>query len=124
MATYFATDFLYRKDKKALKTFDIFTATFTKEYEPKYRTLSDFNLKYDGVGIENFVWYHCMFQPMIEDIYSKYKNDFMTLFARTFPQTNDPKELSQEEVFKILDNLTGGKTSKWIKIIEGTSELR
>lgn len=121
MASYFATDFLYKNDKKALTAFDIFTSTFIKEFEPKYRTLADFNTKYSDVGMENFVWYHSMFQPMIEDIYSKYKKDFMRLFAQTFPRTKDPKKLSQEELLRILDNITGGRTSKWIKIMEGKS---
>jgi len=45
----------------------------------------------------------------------------MEIYAKRFPQTPDAKKPSQEELLKILDDLTGGITSKWIKIMEGKS---
>lgn len=122
MASYIATDFLYKFDENAVKAFSIFTSTFTDEFEPEYRKLSDFNLKYASVGLKNYVWYHCMFQPMIEDIYSQYGFDFTEIFAKAFPNTDEPKEYAQEDLLNKLDNITDGITSKWIGIMEGTSE--
>jgi hypothetical protein len=119
IASYFATDFLYHNDRKSLEVIDIYTSTYAKEFVPKHRTLADFDSTYAGLGLQNYCWYHAMFQPMIEDIYSTYKKDFMVTYAKTFPITNDQPEISQEELLKTLDNITGGKTSKWIKIMEG-----
>jgi len=122
MASYFATDFLLRYDKEIIQAYDIFFSTFTNEVKPKFRSLSDFNRKYANVGLQNFVWYHSMFQPMIEDIYSAYQEDFMNLFARAFPHTKEPIKYSREEILEILDHLTDGKTSKWVAVMEGRGE--
>jgi hypothetical protein len=122
MASYFSTDFLFHHDKSALATYGIFTKTYAKEFEPRYRTLSDFNRKYTGVGIKNYFWYQSMFQPMIEDIYSAYQGDFMNLFARTFPHSNKPIKYSREEILERLDHLTEGRTSKWVAVMEGRGE--
>jgi hypothetical protein len=119
MATYFATDFLYQNDKISLEIYNIYSHTYSKEFEPKYRSLTDFNTIFTGVGLQNYCWYHSMFQSMIMDIYSAFKSDFITTFANEFPETNKSNKSSQE-LFKIMDNITGGKTSKWVKILEGT----
>ncbi len=121
MASYFTIDFLLKTDKKTEKTVSIFSSTYAKEYQPEYRTLSDFNTKYSAVGLENYIWYSQMFILMGEEIHSEFKGEFMKAYAKTFPKTPDPKKLSQEELLKIMDDLTGGITSKWIKKIEGNS---
>lgn len=46
----------------------------------------------------------------------------MVMFAKTFPQTNDQKKFSPEEINKTMDDLTEGIYSKWIDIIEGRSK--
>jgi hypothetical protein len=119
MASYFAIDFLQKTDQKAVKVVDISTSIFSKEYVPKYRSLLDFNTNYANVGLENYCWYHAMFQPMIDEIYAKYKTGFLEIYATRFPQTPDAKKPSQKELLKILDELTSGITSKWVKIMEG-----
>lgn len=123
MANYFAFDYLYKKDQEAWKTYKIGIITFTNEYIPFYRSISDFNLKYSSVGVKNYSWYILMNFRMVEEIYHKYKSDFMEMFAKTFPRTDDQKKLSPEEILKIMDDLTGGIYSKWIDIIEGRSKL-
>ena len=123
IASYFATDCLYTLDKSLIAAFNVFTSTFIKEFTPKHRSITDFNEKYTSVGLQNYVWYHCMFQPMIEDIYSAYKNDFLNLFAAKFPQRKNTKNITHKEYLKILDKLTEGKTTKWIKIMEGSINL-
>ena len=121
MASYFTMDFLSKIDKKAEKTINIFSSTYAKEYQPAYRTLIDFNTKYAAVGLENYIWYSQMFILMGEEIHSKYKSDFIKSYAKTFPKTPDPKKFPQEELLKIMNDLTGVITSKWIKIMEGNS---
>lgn len=79
--------------------------------------------RYASVGLQNYVWYHCMFQPMINDIYSEYGTDFMEVFAETFPRTGARKELSREDLLDILDRITGGRASSWVEIMEGNPEL-
>lgn len=123
MASYFATDYLYRNDARALEGLNIWEKTYTEEITPKYRSLQDFNTRYASVGLQNYVWYHCMFQPMINDIYSEYGTDFMEIFAEIFPHTGAGNELSQEELLDILDRITGGRASYWVEIMEGNSEL-
>jgi hypothetical protein len=120
-ASYFTTDYLFKNDKKLLKAFSIFTSTFYKEYKPKYITITDFNTKYSGVGLENYVWYNCAFQQIIEEIYAKYKGDFLISYAKEFPRISPPKKYTQEELLKILDSLSSGITTKWVKLIESKS---
>lgn len=122
MASFFATDYLSRNHIKTLEGLNIWEETYTEEVPPKYRSLQDFNIRYASIGLQNYVWYHCMFQPMINEIYSEYGTDFMELFAETFPRTEDREELSQEELIDVLDRITGGITSYWVAIMEGTSE--
>ncbi len=124
LASYFATSYLSAKDKMALDAYDAITATFRKEYEPRFRTLLDFDTKYDEVGLENYVWYHFTFQPMIEDIQARYGQGFMAAFARAFPKGGAEKKLTREELLRVLDGLTEGRTSKWVNIMEGTPESR
>mgnify|MGYP006283772071 CR=1 FL=1 len=122
MASYFSTDFLFQNDRNALETYEIFTRTYAAEFEPHYRSLSEFNQKYTSVGIKNYFWYHSMFQPMIEDIHARYGSRFMNTFARTFPQTKKTIEYTQEEILETLDQITDGRTSKWVAIMEGRAE--
>jgi hypothetical protein len=119
LASYFATGYLSAKDKMALDAYDAITAAFRREYEPRFRTLLDFDAKYDEVGLENYVWYHFSFQPMIEDIHARYGEGFLAAFARAFPKGGAEKKLSQEELLRVLDGLTEGRTSKWVKVMEG-----
>jgi hypothetical protein len=119
MASYFVIDFLQKTDQNSLKAIDISNSIYSKKYVPKYRSLLDFNTNYANVGLENYNWYQAMFQPMIDEIYAKYKSGFMETYAKRFPETPDANKPSQEELLKIMDELTGGITSKWIKIMEG-----
>jgi hypothetical protein len=123
LASYFAIDFLQKTDLNAVKVIDITTSVYAKKYVPKYRSLLDFNTNYANVGLENYIWYHSMFQPMIDEIYAKYKTGFLQTYARRFPKTPDAKKPAQEELLKILDELTGGITTKWVKIMEGKPKL-
>jgi hypothetical protein len=119
LASYFAIDFLQKTDQNSVKAIDISTSIYSKEYVPKYRSLLDFNTNYANVGLENYCWYHAMFQPMIDEIYAKYKTGFMGTYAKRFPKTPDSNKPSQEELLKIMDELTDGITTKWVKIMEG-----
>jgi 7,8-dihydropterin-6-yl-methyl-4-(beta-D-ribofuranosyl)aminobenzene 5'-phosphate synthase len=121
MASYFAIGYLQKTDHKAVQVVDISTSIFSKEYVPKYRSLLDFNTNYANVGLENYCWYHAMFQPMIDEIYAKYKTGFLEIYAKRFPLTPDAKKPSQEKLLKILDALTNGISTKWMKIMEGKS---
>lgn len=123
MANYFAFDYLYKKDQEALKTLKIVTQALANGYKPRYRSISVFNRKYSRVGAKNYAWYQSIQQYLVEEIYLKYKTNFIDLFARTFPLTNDQKKLSQKEIRRILDDLTEGIYSKWIEKIENKSEL-
>jgi hypothetical protein len=121
IASYFTTDYLFKNDKKLLKAFSIITSTYYEEYNPKYKTITDFDTKYSGVGIANYFWYNCGFQQIIEEIYTKYKDEFLSTFAKTFPRISPAKKYTQEELLKILDSLTDGITTKWVKLIESKS---
>jgi Zn-dependent peptidase ImmA (M78 family) len=122
-ANYFAFDFLFKKDQESLKTLKIVTQALANGYKPRYRSISVFNRKYSNVGVNNYAWYQSIQQYLVEEIYLKYKTNFLDLFARTFPLTNDQKKLSQKEIRRILDDLTEGVYSKWIEKMENKSEL-
>lgn len=120
-AIYFAVDHLARNNSEYLKVLDIFFSTCSREsdYKPKFRSLSDFNTKYGNVGLANYIWYLSQFHFMAFEMHSKYGNQFLETYSKSFPQTTEPKKLTQEEVENVLDKLTGGITTKWIKVMEG-----
>ena len=119
-AVYFAVDYLANNNKEHLKALEIFLMTCSKEsdYKPTYRSVNDFNTKYGNVGLENYIWFLSQFHLMAFEIQSKYGNQFFGLYAKSFPQTKDPTNLTEDEVESIMDNLTGGITTKWLKIME------
>jgi hypothetical protein len=120
-AIYFAVDYLARNNSEHLKALDIFlnTCSHESDYKPNYRSLSDFNTKYGNIGLDNYIWYLSQFHFMAFEMHSKYGNQFLESYSKSFPQTTEPKKLTQEEVENILDKLTGGITTKWIKVMEG-----
>jgi hypothetical protein len=120
-AIYFMVDYLSRNNIEHLKAVEIFFNTCSREsdYKPNYRSLSDFNTKYGNVGLANYIWYLSQFHFMAFEMHSKYGNQFLESYLKNFPQTTEPKKLTQEEVENILDKLSGGITTKWIKIMEG-----
>jgi hypothetical protein len=120
-AIYFAVDYMSRSNSDYLKALEIFFNTCAREseYKPNYRSLSEFNTKYGNVGLDNYIWYLSQFHFMAFEIHSKYGNQFLESYSKSFPQTTEPKKLTQEEVENYLDKLTGGITTKWIKVMEG-----
>lgn len=119
-AIYFAVDYLSDNNKEHLKALEIFLMTCSKEsdYKPTYRSIKDFNTKYGNVGLENYIWYLSQFHLMAIEIQTKYGNQFFGLYAGSFPQTKEPTNLTEDEVERIMDNITGGITTKWLKIME------
>jgi hypothetical protein len=124
LASYFAYDYLYKKDPETLRTYKIVATTFAKEYKPRYRSISEFNDVYIHIGRANYSWFNCMLFQMIEEIYSKYKFEFLDSYTATFNRIYKPdprRKLSEEEITKNFDEITGSIYSKWIKRIEENS---
>lgn len=119
IASYFALDYLYKTDKNTLKIINSFASTYMDNFEPEYRTVDDFNTKYIGVGVQNYAWYHCVFLLMIEDILSNGNSNFMNLYAQAFHDKDESKNMSKEKILKTLDDISKGKSSEWLKKMEG-----
>lgn len=75
--TYFAYFYL---DQNYTKERDIWidvSNIIIKEIEPRYTSLKDFEMKYSGVGVENYAWYQVVFLMQVEKLYKKQGRDFL-----------------------------------------------
>lgn len=118
-ASYFAYEYFLAKHPTDIKVFEAFCATDRDHFLPKYRTLSDFNEKYTGTGIGNYLWYHSSFYFLVKILYQCHGTNFFPQYAKDFPK-DSTAQLSTEEVISILDQHCKGKVRKWVSDLEST----
>ena len=49
-----------------------------KEIQPHYTSLKDFEMKYSGVGVENYAWYQVAFLLQVEKLFNNQGKDFLS----------------------------------------------
>ena len=77
-ATYFAYFYLDRNFPKERDIWIEVSNIIIKEIQPHYTSLKDFEMKYSGVGIENYTWYQVAFLLQVEKLFNKQGKDFLT----------------------------------------------
>ncbi len=98
-ATYFAYFYL---DQNFIKERDIWidvSNIIINEIQPRYTSLKDFEMKYSGVGVENYVWYQIAFLLQVEKLYQNQgKAFFATLKSHAWSSTSTTEYLDEMEM--------------------------
>lgn len=85
-------------------------------YQPKYKTLEDFERLYSNVGARNYGWYQGRFQDLGERLYPKFKTDLIREFIANYAVNG--KKL---EPLVLLQQLAPEITNQWLKEMEEKS---
>jgi hypothetical protein len=120
-ATYFSYEFFRDKKPKELKPFELFSEVDKDYYSPKYSSIKDFNEKYDGTGLENYLWYHSNFYFLVKALYKCYGNDFISTYEAAFPKDSN-KKLSTNEIIDVLDKDCKGMVRRWVTELEAKTK--
>ena len=76
-ATYFAYFYLDRNFSKERDIWIEVSNIIIKEIQPRYTSLKDFEVKYSGVGVENYAWYQVAFLLQVEKLFNNQGKDFL-----------------------------------------------
>jgi hypothetical protein len=112
--TYLAFDFFMREKPKELKGMEIFSLMSKNYYTPSYSSISDFNEKYAGVGIPNYVWYQSNFYFFAKSLSRCKDNNFFSSFEHTFPKSSTGT-YTNGEIINFLDKGCAGLVTTWVK---------
>lgn len=121
IATYFSYEFFLNKQPKDFKAYELFFKLVKDYYSPKYSSIKDFNQKYAGVGLENYLWYHSNFNFLVKTLYKCQGKNFISTFELKFPKSTTNK-LSTDEIINILDKNCKGQVRQWVTNLEATTK--
>jgi hypothetical protein len=121
IATYFSYEFFKNNKPKELKPFELFCSIDRDYYLPKYSTIKDFNDKYSGTGLENYLWYHSNFYFLAKALYTCNGKDFITMYESEFPK-NPFSKLQTDEIITKLDKNCSGLVGQWVKELESKTK--
>lgn len=77
VANVIAYEFLITKNPDKFKGFKLFYDVDLKNYVPHFTTMNELYENYGKMGVDNYVWYHCRFMKLVEEIYNKKDKDFL-----------------------------------------------
>lgn len=92
---------------------ELFYNVNLNNYNPYFKTLNEFNDNYLTMSIDNYIWYHCNFMKLVEDIYNKKDVDFL-LCLKKLCEKNDIKALGIYEIATMLDKDYNDIFTKWL----------
>lgn len=121
IASYFSYEFFKSKKSEILKPFELFCRINRDYYSPKYSTLKDFNEKYAGTGLTNYLWYHSNFYFLLKSLYECKGKDFVAAYEKQFPK-GAVNKFTTEDIIKILDNDCKGVVKQWVTEIESKTK--
>lgn len=105
LASYFALCFFQQH-----KSYPGLPGTGESGYQPKYKTLADFERLYSTVGAPNYAWYQGKFQELGERLYPKFKVELIKKFIANYSANG--KKL---DPLVLLQQLSPEITNQWIK---------
>lgn len=104
-ATYFSYGFLAEKRPDLQRIWDLVaTGAYLEGANPAYRSLSDFEERYFGVGVETYCWYQAMFNRRVSEIWPQRGAAFLADLRREFPARREGEELRAPEA-DVIDRL-------------------
>jgi len=116
-ATYFSYEYFYNKRPGELKSFELFCQVDKDYYSPKYSSISDFNEKYAGTGIANYLWYHSNFYFLVKKLYKCHTKDFISTYEKEFPKSSAGNP-STSDIIDRLDKKCAGQVRQWVTELE------
>ena len=117
MAWYFALCYLKENEPELSKAYEIFSYINIENYKPRYKTISEFDTIYAGMGVQNNLWFHSNFWFLVNDIYDINGIDFITVYKELFSQDGS-KKYTIEEITDLLDRHCEGIVGKWREELE------
>lgn len=121
IATYFAYEFFKNVHPNELIGMELFSGVNRDFFSPKFSTIKDFDEKYVGVGLFNYVWYHSNFYFLAESLYGCKGKDFIPYFEKTFPKET-VKRFTISEIIEKLDKECNGTVAKWAQVMESKTK--
>ncbi|HMV08465.1 MAG TPA: hypothetical protein PK325_14420 [Cyclobacteriaceae bacterium] len=122
-ASYFAYEFLLNNRPAELKPFELFCQADKDYYNPLFSSIADFNQKYTGTGVENYLWYHSNFYFLVKALYTCHRQNFVPMFERNFPKSAT-STFTTEDIITILDVGCRGSVQKWVAELETRARKR
>jgi hypothetical protein len=79
---------------------------------PQYREIIQWDTLMLKMPVDNFIWFDCQTQLLVQAIYEAKGEKFLDYFFKTF-EGKTPDELGLEQVITTMDEYCGGVISKW-----------
>ncbi len=114
VANYFLYSFLEPNYPNDANIWDLSTKILGN-YDPKHRTLEDFEQYYVRVGADNYGWYQANFESKAIDLYEKRGFSFLRELKENFPAGEG--KLSNEVIINRLEKMEPG-FKEWVKVFE------
>ena len=113
IANVIAYEFLITKNPDKFKGFKLFYDVDLKNYVPHFTTMNELYENYGKMGVDNYVWYHCSFMKLVEEIYNKKDMDFL-MCVKKLCQTNNIMELELTDIATHIDKDYDGIFTRWL----------
>ena len=105
LASYFAICFFEEN-----KNYPGLPQVGENNYQPKYKTLEDFERLYEKVGARNYGWYQARFTELGKRLYPKFKVELLREFVDNY--SRDGKKL---EALVLLRQIAPEITNQWVE---------
>lgn len=115
VANYFLYAFLHTKYPDDARIWDLSTEVILDDYDPKHRTLEDFEEYYVRVGADNYGWYQANFESKANDLFEERGFSFIRELKANFPKGEG--KLSNEVIINRLDKMAPG-FEEWSNVFE------
>jgi hypothetical protein len=117
IATYFSLNYFKSVPTKDLSNMLAFCSFIKEHYHAAYRKISDMDILFSKMPVQNFKWFHCNIALLCNEIYRREQDGFIRSYLQMFPAGNQ-RNYSTGEVIDLLDEKTGGQVSPWSKELE------
>ncbi len=119
VANYFLYAFLRPNYPKDAHIWDLSTKVILDDYEPKFRTLQDFEKYYVRVGADNYGWYQANFERRANDLFEEQGFSFIRELKENFPEGEG--RLPHEVILERLEKIAPGFRD-WAEVFKEKNE--
>lgn len=113
-ANIIAYEFLKNNRPDLLNGWILFYNVDIQNYNPFYKTMSELYDNYGKMSVDNYLWYHCNFMTLVEEINKRTDLDFLFCLEK-LTQNNKFKDMDINEIVFLLDKDYDGIFTKWLE---------
>jgi len=113
VANVIAYEFLNNNNLDELKGYKLFYEVVLKNYVPHFTTMNEYYTNYGKMSVDNYVWYHCKFMKLVEEIYNKKDKDFL-ICVNKLCQSDNIMEMDINEIATHIDKDYNGIFTRWL----------